>query len=43
MVLDLEAAIFGYLFLPLFDLRIDELLDMTALHADEMIMMADPD
>ena len=40
MVLDLEAAVFGYFFLPLLDLRVDELFDMTALHADEMIMMS---
>lgn len=40
MILDLEATVFGHLFLPLLDLRIKELFDMTALHADEVVVMS---
>ena len=40
MILDLETTVFRDFFLPLLDLRINELFDMTALHADEVVMMS---
>src|SRR5450432_1122124 len=40
MLADLEAAIAGDLGLPLFDLRVEKLLDASALHADEMVVVA---
>jgi hypothetical protein len=39
MIVYPEAAVFRDLFLPLFDLRIEELLDMTALDAYEVVVV----